>query len=471
MPHPEVFAMEMHQFFPHLNAKNIHTSVDSDLTVMDGSIDVLVPLASRMFPVSSLDVVGIPVRLEVKAKTGNIDCGEFLSPPKDENVLKKKHISKLGWDTQRLGIDRLYFIERAEALGPSSFVSQALNDLRKCGSRPIALLNQSSSSNVTFEMSDKTGAIKVGGLAYCDRLTCPLCADRLGKRRAAAIIDGLHCRLDKAQKSTAVAITLTVPHSSEDSFETVYSRLNEKLESLIKFYRSLERKAKYYGLLADKLCGYVASFESTIGRNGHHAHWHLLLWLPSIELAEALQKFVRTKLCDLALGSIGVTKSAEIIQSSDMSRLIMYIQKSMFEATGVGKSVHKNGNVGLFDWSTDWHVKMYAEVHCGTKGKRLFRAGGDFRRIINEADERVLDDDQVEDSKQLVAAIITDEGFDTTTLPADCIYIECFYRQRLKLFCASGRLYDCIEVLRTSNRVDEARERIGKIFETFLLGV
>jgi hypothetical protein len=317
-------------------------------------------------------------------------------------------------------------------------------------------------------MSDTTGAIKVGGLAYCDRLTCPLCADRIAKRRSAAIIDGLHCRIAKALNSFAVAVTITVPHSINDSLEVVYSRLDQKMKALTAFYRALERKAKYYGLLDDALCGYVASFESTIGCNGHHGHWHALLWLPSRELAEALQKFVRETLCDAALGEVGVQRAAELIESNDTPRLISYIQKSMFEATGVGKTVHKNGNVGLFDWSTDWHVKMYAEVHCGTKGKRLFRAGGDFKRIIREAEERFLEEQEVEDSKELVAAIITDEEFDVSSLPKACIYIECFSQFRLKLFCASGHLYDCIEALRTSDKVGEARDKMVKIFDQFL---
>jgi hypothetical protein len=315
-------------------------------------------------------------------------------------------------------------------------------------------------------MNEVTGAIRVGGLAYCERITCPLCADRLARRRAAAIIDGLHARIAQARNSFAVAITLTVPHHRSESFEVVYARLEEKIKKLTAHYRSLEKRAIRRDLLQAALCGYVASFETTIGRNGHHCHWHVLLWMPSRDLAEALQSFVRTELCDEKLGQVGVGRAAEIIESSDMPRLISYVQKSMFEATGVAKSVHKNGNVGIFNLSSDWHVRMYAEVHCGAKGKRLFRTGGAFKKILDELEERTVDE-EVTSAMQTVAVIVTDEGYDPSDIPRGAIVLYCETREKLRRFCMYGGVYESVEVLRKTFSVEQAREGIGKIFEGF----
>jgi hypothetical protein len=247
----------------------------------------------------------------------------------------------------------------------------------------------------------------------------------------------------------------------------LYARLKEKMDAFAARYRALEKRAIYYDLLLEALCGYVATFETTIGRNGHHPHWHVLVWMPSLELAKELQSFIRTELCDEKLGAVGVERAAEIIHSNDMPRLISYVQKSMFEATGVSKTVHKNGNVGLFDLSTDWHVRMYAEVHTGTKGKRLFRSGGAFKDVEREAEERMEEETPERSATQTVAQIVTHEDYDPSEIPRGAVVLYCDTPQRLKMFCMSGGVYDCIEVLRKSSSVEQAREGIGKIFEAY----
>ncbi len=403
------------------------------------------------------------VRLEGKVKTAAQVRQAQLESAGGEPMRSSQ--SRRPWDESRRAVGLLRSLVPREDSPSESFLSQALTDLRKCGSRPIAMLNPAAPGNVVFEMNESTGAIWVGGLAYCERLTCPLCADRLARRRAAAIIDGLHSRIAQVQRSFAVAITITVPHNRFDSFEVVYARLEEKIKKLTAHYRSLEKRAIRRALLGAALCGYVASFETTIGRNGHHCHWHVLLWMPSRDLAEDLQNFVRRELCDERLGQFGVARAAEIIESKDMPRLISYVQKSMFEATGVAKAVHKNGNVGIFDLSSDWHVRMYAEIHCGAKGKRLFRTGGAFKKILDEIEDR--DDEQVASSMQTVGVIVTDEGFDPADIPVGAVVLYCETRDKLKRFCMYGGVYECVEVLRKTFSVEQAREGIGKIFDGF----
>ena len=449
--------MQIPHSFPHDSAPIMSIQVNANLSVMGGSADVLVPFVTSSRFVDSSDDVGIRGCLEVKVKTAT---PELIAKP---DSLRASHNTRQAWDKSRQVIALLRPLVAAEPSSSDSLLFQALTDLRKCGSRPIAVLNPSAPQNVVFKLNESTGGISVGGLAYCERLTCPLCADRLARRRAAAIIDGLHSRIDKAQNSFAVAVTLTVTHKLGESFETVYARLEEKIKKLTSKYRACEKKAVRAELMRQALCGYVASFETTIGRNGHHVHWHVLLWMPTRELAVELQTFVRTELCDEKLGKVGLDRAAEIIESKDMPLLISYVQKSMFEATGVNKTVHKNGNVGIFDLSSEWHVRMYAEIHCGAKGKRLFRTGGDFKKIIDESEENLAIEKDASVSRT-VAIIVTDEGFDLAEVPPGAVVLSLDKREKLRNFCAYGGLYDCIEVLRRSLKFEDAREGIGKIF-------
>lgn len=377
------------------------------------------------------------------------------------------HASRVTWNTKFELQHRLRNIALSKKLDSDSHVVRAMNDLQKCGSRPTALLNQNASANVTFEMNDTSGSIGVGGLAYCERLTCPLCADRAARQRAAAIIDGVHSRIEKVRQSTAVAVTLTVPHKITDSFEESFRCVGRKLRTLIQFYRALEKRAACRENIEEGLCGYVATFECTVGRNGPHPHWHLLFVMPTPELAEEIQAFVRQNLCDESMGAVGFKRSAEVIKSNHVERMVMYIQKGMFEATGISKSKHKNGNAGLFEMGSDWHVERFAEVHCVAKGKRLFRAGGDLKNIRTEFDEADVPEERDAGEKIPVAVIVTDEMFDDSELPRDCVVIRLDTGTKLKNFCNAGGIKRCVDVLRRAMNVRVAREGIGKIFEEF----
>jgi hypothetical protein len=418
-------------------------------------------LPDGLFPLVS------PLRLESQSNMAKAIPPGLEAIRQEEPFVYRRHLSRLSWETKRAFRQGLAAIERTHPMEKDSFVSRARFDLDRCGSRPIALINFTSPQNVEFSMSDTTGAVGIGGLAYCNRMTCPLCADRIARLRSASAIDGLHSRIDKVKNSVAVAVTLTVSHTANDSFETVFKALEKKFEKLISKYRALEKRARYKVSIDTSLCGYLASFETTIGRNGHHAHWHIILFLPVLILANELKDYVKSDLCDNKMGREGVERAAEIIESHDTPRLISYIEKGMFEVTGVGKTNHKNGNKGLFEGNSDSHFKMYAEVHCGAKGKRLFRSGGDLRKIRKEFEEaQDSEPKDIKDSKELVAVVVTDEFFDTSSLPQSCITLHCKGR-KLARFCEHGVLQECISVLLKSNSVRDAREGIGKLFDEF----
>jgi hypothetical protein len=128
------------------------------------------------------------------------------------------------------------------------------------------------------------------GLVICGSpWSCPVCAARIAEVRTKEIEHAISTWL--GQGGVVEMITLTMPHSREDSLQTV---LDTFFKSRLHFYnrKTMRRIRKASGYI-----GSIRALEVTLGVNGWHVHSHELLFLEkplerSKELLEAWKRAV-----------------------------------------------------------------------------------------------------------------------------------------------------------------------------------
>lgn len=125
----------------------------------------------------------------------------------------------------------------------------------------------------------------LGGVAICGSVWhCPVCSAKISERRRAEVEDAVQQWLE-AGNSIAM-LTLTVPHEWTDPLADLKASIQKAKQAL--------RNGKPWRKLRDRigLFGEIAVMEVTVGQNGWHPHFHLLLFIegqdttgPEIEAA------------------------------------------------------------------------------------------------------------------------------------------------------------------------------------------
>ncbi len=151
--------------------------------------------------------------------------------------------------------------------------------LKSCGKVPIPMtlngeLVHVASESRTVKILKNGENYSFGGLMHCGSVwVCPECASMITEyrrnelKRACenALSQGLHISM----------LTLTVPHYVKDSLESVLDGISSALRKL-KNRKAFKKVAQEIGLV-----GNIRTLEVTVGENGWHPHFHILLFTKS----------------------------------------------------------------------------------------------------------------------------------------------------------------------------------------------
>jgi hypothetical protein len=114
-----------------------------------------------------------------------------------------------------------------------------------------------------------------GGLMHCGSVwVCPVCASIITEYRRNELKRACEYALSLGLQISM--LTLTVPHYAKDSLESVLYGISQALGKL-KNRKAFKRVAQEIGLV-----GNIRTLEATVGENGWHPHFHILLFTKSI---------------------------------------------------------------------------------------------------------------------------------------------------------------------------------------------
>ena len=151
--------------------------------------------------------------------------------------------------------------------------------LESCGKVPIPMTLNGELVHVASE--SRTVAIlkngenySFGGLMRCGSVwVCPECASMITEYRRNEL--KVACENALAQGLQISMLTLTVPHYFKDSLESVLNGISAALRKL-KNRKAFKKVAQEIGLV-----GNIRTLEATVGENGWHPHFHILLFTKS----------------------------------------------------------------------------------------------------------------------------------------------------------------------------------------------
>jgi len=151
--------------------------------------------------------------------------------------------------------------------------------LESCGKVPIPMnlngeLVHVASESRTVAILKNGEKYSFGGLMRCGSVwVCPECASMITEYRRNEL--KVACENALAQGLQISMLTLTVPHYVKDSLESVLDGISAALRKL-KNRKVFKKVAQEIGLV-----GNIRTLEATVGENGWHPHFHILLFTKS----------------------------------------------------------------------------------------------------------------------------------------------------------------------------------------------
>lgn len=153
-----------------------------------------------------------------------------------------------------------------------------INRCRKCGRVPVERV-----PTVHIAQSNE-GQARYQGVILCHSLwMCPVCSDRIARKRAANLAD-LLARWAHANGGLCFQ-TLTIPHSIENN-------LKETVSAVTRGFRGVLSGRAWHQVEADfGIAGHVRVLEVTVGPNGWHPHVHILFFTKKSLTSRQLSNF------------------------------------------------------------------------------------------------------------------------------------------------------------------------------------
>lgn len=194
------------------------------------------------------------------------------------------------------------------------------------------------------------GTAHYSGLTTCANVwCCPVCSPRIAAKRKAeldALLSG-----SRAAGYSVVMLTLTARHNKRTELAPFLDAMKGALKRL--------RQRKEWRRLP--LVGSVTASEVTFGRNGGHAHFHILIVLESgADQAEAIIEKLRP-VWDVCLASQGLTGNHAAFHVQNASQAGEYVAKF-----GAAEEMALQGNKkGRKDSRTPW--QLLEDARAGDK--------------------------------------------------------------------------------------------------------
>lgn len=243
-------------------------------------------------------------------------------------------------------------------------------------------------SSVTVRINKGGGGARACGLNRClNTTTCPRCSHMLSVKRAKEIDSVVIPMVEDG--GDAFMLTLTIPHLRKDKFNDLRKIINKCWHSLMR---------QKFGKRLGKFCSdgnpvWVRAFDYTMGRNGHHMHFHNLLVTEhsvSDEEFQELEFIVKDcwlKLLEKFGDKIGSADAIKLERAYDVSGVSKYnnkITRAAFEVASRGTTKQsKDGSMNIWELvsAIDTEVDFKARAKLISQFRRFEKDTNKLRTI------------------------------------------------------------------------------------------
>jgi hypothetical protein len=220
--------------------------------------------------------------------------------------------------------------------------------------------------SVTIRVNNEGGNARVCGLNRCENtMECPRCAHTISVARAKQVDSVVQPILEKGGE--AFFVTLTIPHTMNDSFRTLWKSLGKCWDSMMR-----QKVGKWLGKMTHEGRPlWVKAFDHTFTRNGDHIHFHCLFVIEKRISDEDFKSFKNLmfsewlRLIEKNTGKIGDKKGLKIDRVFDAEGVAKYnnkISSVAFEIASRGTT--KQTASGSYNiWEMIW--AMYEAEQSG----------------------------------------------------------------------------------------------------------
>jgi len=286
------------------------------------------------------------------------------------------------------GLER-YQAYRKERYKLQHIASGVLDNKRLAGCRRTVI---SPKNTVDIMRNTESGKCNYSGLMSCGLLwVCPVCAARIALQRKqellTADLDGYHTGL----------LTLTISHGQHDTLESLLSDLSVMRNKL--------RSGRWWKKFREDnaFTGAITNTEVTLGGNGWHVHYHMLMIFSELPNFEQLEAQLYYKWEALAKKQGRYTSAAHGVDFRQCEKLD-YITKWSIHSElihGERKQAHQDNisvwemlrRIGQGEREYEKYFREYAKCF---KGKKQLVWGRGLKKLLSveEVDQDAGEADQ-----------------------------------------------------------------------------
>lgn len=280
--------------------------------------------------------------------------------------------------------------------------------------------------SVTVVGNDAGTASHYQGLARCGKgWTCPYCHAVLMRKKAEDITEAV--RRWEAMGNHLAMLTLTVAHTAEQPLEDVWGMLAGAYQAMNKSLRGIKGRLGIEGS--------IKATEATIGANGWHPHYHILLFvnrpIGEIEAAE-----IKAALYDIWAAQVekrGGRSSWEhgldvvpIEFGTGAAAYITKIAEEMTDAEGAKEGHDSMTPFQLLDNPTPRNEKLWSEWATVTKGKAAVQWSKGLREKLGMAKEKTNREIMLAEGQELteVKGFVGREAWKEVTEPEQVEWVR-----------------------------------------------
>jgi len=318
-----------------------------------------------------------------------------------KSACSSNHLDKIGnnFETDTLKSIKVKQFQRIRQLQSVTRKLSSSKTIRCCNSFPVKMVS-------TVWIDADGGNSNVTGMNTCrNKLFCPRCSYWSAMENA-TLVNAVEQHVVDAGGS-GLFFTLTVPHHTRSDLRTLNKQLSKCWTNLMNRSRFHRKLIEHHG---SKDLLWARGYDYTNGKNGHHAHFHVLLYLFK---KLSLQDFTELKFLFLSCWNKAVEKitgkqsspdGLDIQQIKERGKCVSYFNKVSIEIT----SSHNKDGFGESIWRM---MTAYAETEDedlkkvyrkkiktfeeGTRKLRSMTFSGGFKALAERLIEEQKEDDQI----------------------------------------------------------------------------
>lgn len=324
----------------------------------------------------------------------------------DQYAVVGNHLEKIG-NNFETSVEKPVKVKQFQRIRELQAVTRQLSSsktIRCCNSFPVKLVS-------TVWVDANGGNSNTTGMNQCrNKLYCPRCSYWSAMENA-----GLVNAVEQHTFSLnggGLFFTLTVPHHTKSDLRTLNGQLSKCWTKLMNRSRFHKKLIEHHG---SKDLLWARGYDYTLGKNGHHPHFHVLLYLFK---KLSLQEFTELKFLFLTCWNKAVEKvfgkqsspdGLDFQQIKERGKCVSYFNKVSMEISsshnkkGFGESIWRM--MSAYSKTDDEDLKKVYRKKIktfeeGTRKLRSMTFSGGFKALAEKLIEEQHDDEAIEESSQ-----------------------------------------------------------------------